>query len=151
MKTELWVWLDLRGACKLNKNKRLPWGQSVLLINQLHSAFTVLQWVCSPFGTRQRNWELPNTTLHLQAAEQPSEGRLGDGNWSVWGAKGWKRAGTGCWQRRDAAPFPQAPSGYLWPPSPGQQRGWVPARKTAFVLPEIFHYCFGGKKTPTQT
>lgn len=91
------VWLDLRGACKLHKNKRLPWGQSVLLINQLNSAFTVLQWVSSRFGTRHRNWRLPNTTLHLQAAEQPSEGRLGYGNWCVWGARGWKRAGTGCW------------------------------------------------------
>lgn len=130
------VCLDLRGACKLNKNKRLPWRQSVPLINQLNSAFTVLQRVSSGFGTRYRNWKLPNTTLHLPTAEQPSEGQARIWKLECLGSqvmekgRNWMLAEEGY-----AAPFPQAPSGDLWPPSPGQQQGWVPANKTAFVFP----------------
>lgn len=106
------------------------------LINQLNSAFTVLQWVSSGFGTRYRNWKLPNTTLHLPTAEQPSEGQARIWKLECLGSqvmekgRNWLLAEEGY-----AAPFPQAPSGDLWPPSPGQQQGWVPAKKTAFVFP----------------
>lgn len=75
IKLELRSGFDLRGAGKLNKNKRLPWGQSVPLINQLNSASAVLQWVSSSFGTWHRSWKLPNTTWRLPAAKPPLDGQ----------------------------------------------------------------------------
>lgn len=129
IKLELRSRFDLRGACKLNKNKILPWGQSVPLINWLNSASTVLQWVSSGFGTRRHNWKLPNATGHLPAAKQPPEGW---GGWHrcVWGDGGRKGQKLVVGRGGMGLPSPH-PCGDL----PSLQRAWAPAKKTAFVFP----------------